>query len=339
MKFPIDIVKNWFLENQRFFPWRENHSPYRVWVSEVMLQQTIAAVVVPYFEKWMERFPDIQSLAKAEESDVIKLWEGLGYYARARNLHKGAKYVMDHFGGKLPDSDPLLEKIPGLGPYTRGAILSFAFHKKAPAIDANVTRLICRYYAIDEEIEKQSCQKKFRDKVEEILPEHEPWVLSEAFIELGATVCKKKAECSLCPLKTSCASKKHDLQNILPKKRLKPKATPLFRIVAIIEYRGEYLLKMGEKGKVMSGLYEFPYIEKMAPPTIDEAISALEKVFGSLNFKKKMEDEKHTFTRFRAHLFPFILEAGEKFQGIWKKKEELHDLPFSSGHKRILQKL
>lgn len=144
--FPLIKLKHWFEENKRNFPWRGKPSPYAVWVSEVMLQQTQASVVVPYFERWIVRFPSIEVLASASIEEVIKLWEGLGYYSRARSLHEGAKFLVEHHNGTLP-SDPIaLAKVKGLGPYTIGAILSFAFHQKAAAIDGNVTRVMSRFF-------------------------------------------------------------------------------------------------------------------------------------------------------------------------------------------------
>ncbi|NGX59959.1 MAG: Adenine DNA glycosylase [Chlamydiae bacterium] len=148
MKKAIETLKHWFKEEKRNFPWRIAPNPYTVWISEVMLQQTRAAVVIPYFERWMKRFPSIQSLADATVDEVIKMWEGLGYYSRARALHEGARYVVAHYHGKLPSSLQLLQKIKGLGPYTIGAIQSFAFHQKAPAVDGNVMRVISRLYPL-----------------------------------------------------------------------------------------------------------------------------------------------------------------------------------------------
>ena len=156
-------LKRWFLDQKRDFPWRENPSPYAVWVSEVMLQQTQAAVVISYFERWMQRFPTIQALADAPLEDVIKEWEGLGYYARARNLHAGARYVVENYEGQLPANAEQLYKIKGLGHYTVGAILSFAFQQRKAAVDGNVLRVLARYYGITDDIGKSATVKKCKD--------------------------------------------------------------------------------------------------------------------------------------------------------------------------------
>lgn len=198
----------WFNKQKRPLPWRKNPSPYAVWVSEVMLQQTQVAVVIPYFQRWMERFPTIQALAESSIEDAIKQWEGLGYYARAKNLHAGAKQVVANFDGELPSKVEALSRIKGLGPYTVGAIRAFAFHERSAAVDGNVLRFLTRYFAIEEDIAKIGTQKKITALAESLLPEKEPWVFAEALIEFGATVCKKAPLCFECPLNKSCAGLK-----------------------------------------------------------------------------------------------------------------------------------
>src|ERR1700722_10190653 len=180
--FDIDSLKDWFVREKRDLPWRENPSPYAVWISEVMLQQTQASVVIPYFERWMARFPTVAVLAEASQGEVIKMWEGLGYYSRVRHLHQAAKDLMYRYAGDLPRTREGLEGIKGIGPYTRGAILSFAFHQKAAAVDGNVLRVLARYFAIEEEIEK--AKKSITELTESILPEEEPWIVMEGLIEL-----------------------------------------------------------------------------------------------------------------------------------------------------------
>ena len=174
-----------------------------------MLQQTQVSVVIPYFDRWMNRFPTLRHLAKATLDEVIKEWEGLGYYSRARNLHEGARYVLEKHEGILPETREELQKIKGLGPYTIGAIRSFAFHHKAAAVDGNVIRVLARYFKIEDDIAKPKTIQMIRDRAEAILPEIEPWIVAEALIELGATLCTKKlrmlklsAESILCKLPT-----------------------------------------------------------------------------------------------------------------------------------------
>ena len=197
----IEALKAWFLKEKRDLPWRENASPYWVWVSEVMLQQTQVSVVVPYFIRWMKKFPTISALAAAQCEDVIKTWEGLGYYSRARNLHKGAQTIVSNYNGKLPKTRNELLAIKGLGLYTANAILAFAFKKKAAPVDGNVRRVLARYDGVYESIDKTKVQKEIQSRAEKLLPERQSYLISEALIELGALICKKKTQ--LCPMPLS----------------------------------------------------------------------------------------------------------------------------------------
>lgn len=317
---------------KRDLPWRQNPTPYRVWISEVMLQQTQATVVKPYFERWMERFPTVRHLAEASVEQVMKLWEGLGYYSRARALHEGARYLMEQHGGELPKSAEELEKVKGLGPYTIGAIRSFAFNERAAAVDANVLRVISRLYCIEEEIDTPRVQKRIRELVQAILPEEEPWVAMEGLIELGAVICTKNPKCGLCPLREECLAYQRGRAEELPKKRAGKKITLLERVVLVIECEDRYLVKKQQKGKVMAGLYEFPYFEKG-----EEWKSFFP---GKMQLLKKLKRVSHSFTRYKAELDPSLwkAESCEEVEGHeWVLKERVKELAFSSGHKRILE--
>jgi A/G-specific adenine glycosylase len=257
----VQKLRSWFLSQKRDLPWRENPTPYAVWVSEVMLQQTQVSVVIPYFLRWMEKFPTIKSLAEAPIEEVIKEWEGLGYYTRVRNLHEGAHYVVKNHAGKLPSTAENLSKIKGLGAYTIGAILSFAFHQKAAAVDGNVLRVLSRYYSYHEDISKPKTVKKIREMAQLLLPDYEPWIISEALIELGATICARTPKCPECPLKNECKGYLEGNAHDLPVKSQKNPITSLFRGVTVIECEEQYLVVRGEKGKLMADLYQFPYFE------------------------------------------------------------------------------
>ena len=322
----MDKLKTWFLINQRALPWREDKTPYRVWISEVMLQQTQVAVVVGYFERWMKRFPTVLDLAKASQEEVMKAWEGLGYYSRARNLLTAARQIVSDFAGEIPSKASLLEKLPGFGPYTIGAITSFAFGQRAAAVDGNVVRVLSRYLGSFE-----TRRKFYEGRTLELLPEKEPWVVMEGLIELGALICLKKPQCPVCPLKSKC---KAHLQGITDQLPVKKEAAPtifLKRQVAIVRYGDEVLVCKREK-EVMAGLYEFPYADIEAPLPF------------TLPLKKVVDLPivKHSFTRYQATLYPTLYEASKKkklknFQ--WKKVETLKTLPFSSGHRKICEHL
>ena len=340
----MERLRSWFQTNKRSLPWRDNPTPYSVWVSEIMLQQTRAEVVIPYFHEWMKKFPNIQSLAEAPIESVIKTWEGLGYYSRARNLHAGAQTIIQQFSGQIPSSSDELNKIKGIGPYTIGAIRSFAFKQKAAAVDGNVLRVISRYKGIKEDIGKTKTRKLIENEVFKILPENAPWEIMEAFIELGAQVCGKKALCSSCPLKRDCYTNLNGQQKILPIKEKKIQYEKRFRAVALIENNQHFLVRKVNEGEIMSGLYEFFYIDLNSPEEeINKILTHLEKKSAlPLIYRKKLPKVNHTFTRFRVQILPFLLQTKEQKEVPsyqWKTLEELDLLPFSSGHKKVLQNL
>jgi len=338
MEYHVDLtaLHRWFLENQRSFPWRDNPTPYRVWISEVMLQQTRASVVIPYFERWMRLFPDPITLAKASLEEVIKAWEGLGYYSRARRLHEGAKQIVQQFDGKIPSKKELLEKIKGLGPYTIHAILSFAYHQKAAPVDGNTSRVIARHFLLEEELSRQAAKKKIQELAEQMLDSKQPWITAEALIELGATICQPKPLCDLCPLSSSCQALKHGRVDEFPVKSKSAPLTALTRSVAVIEEGDSLLLCKGQPGRVMADLYEFPYFEGLVKPLPQY----LRAEWGlETHFIRSLPFVKHSFTRYQAHLFPIHLRALQRIaipDYEWIHRDQLRGLAFSSGHRQIL---
>ncbi|HEY4254876.1 MAG TPA: A/G-specific adenine glycosylase [Chlamydiales bacterium] len=325
-------LHTWFTETKRPLPWRDAPTPYRVWISEIMLQQTRASVVVPYFERWMTLFPDVYALSQAPLEAVIKAWEGLGYYSRARNLHASAKEIVRSWNGKLPHTKEALLALPGLGSYTTGAILSFGFHQRAAAVDGNVIRVMSRYAWIGERVDQASTKRKIETVTEEFLDEKEPWVTMEALIELGATVCTPRPRCSECPLRSECEAFCRGMPEALPLQKEKTPTVRLNRTVLVIEAKGAILVKKNEPELLMGDLWEFPYIEGKQKL----------KQWGGLNIArgKRMLSIKHSFTRFSATLFPWHIQASEQtfVDGFtWVKLERLKTLPFSSGHRKILE--
>lgn len=333
----LESLHSWFLENRRSFPWRDKPTPYRVWISEVMLQQTRSSVVIPYFERWMRLFPDLSSLAEASLEEVIKAWEGLGYYSRARHLHEGARQIVRHLDGKIPSERELLEKIKGLGPYTTNAILSFAFHKKAAPVDGNAARVVARHFLVEEDVARQSTKKQIQELADSMLDPKKPWITAEALIELGATICLPRPLCDLCPLRSSCRALKEMRVEELPLKAKAPPLTPLTRSVAVVEEGDSLLVKRGAPGKVMADLFEFPYFEGLAKPLPYH----LQSEWGlDTSFIRSLPFVKHSFTRYSAHLFPIHLKALQR-KAIpdhdWIHFDRLRELPFSSGHRKILE--
>ncbi len=341
-KLPLDVsaLTNWFLGHRRDLPWRRNPTPYAVWISEVMLQQTQVSVVIAYFQKWMELFPTIQSLADAPIEQVIKTWEGLGYYSRARNLHRAANVLVHEHRGELPSKRQELEKIPGLGPYTVGAILSFAFHQRAAAVDGNVVRVLTRFAAVEEVVCTQKTKQWLWEYAEEILPEEKPWLVVEGLIELGAAVCTRQPKCFICPLAHHCQGLKKGIADLLPIKKKRAAVTHLERHVAVIVSDGFFLLKKGKKGSVMEDLYEFPYIETSGEVELETYLSRTLKL--DVEFQKELPIAKHSFTRYQAELYPSLwlaVQRKEVKQYEWVPASALQQLPFSAGHRQILKSL
>lgn len=337
----LSPLSNWFQEHKRELPWRQNPTPYGVWVSEVMLQQTQVAVVIPYYLNWMKLFPSVEALAKAPLEGVIKAWEGLGYYSRARNLHQGAKVVLEKHGGILPSTHAELLNIKGLGEYTVGAILSFAFQKRAAAVDGNVLRVIARLTGLEEDIALGKTKKHIHTLCENFLPERAPWEIAEALIELGALVCTKKPSCAKCPLRASCKAFQTGKTDVIPYKSVKVKREKLTRTVVVIASNEGYLIRQVPPGEIMEGLFEFPYFEGEGEP-LDVAKLVAAQYAIQVDFEASMGVVRHGFTRYQATLVPLrfrAMESGAIKDHQWVKMEELVKLPFSSGHRKIFQEL
>lgn len=337
----MESLEKWFLENKRNFPWRENKTPYRVWISEVMLQQTRASVVVDYFERWMEIFPTIEILSNSSIETVIKTWEGLGYYSRARNIHKASKIIVEKFQGIIPDDYDSLLKIPGFGPYTASAVLCFAFEKKAYPIDGNVNRVISRYAAIEIEISKRSFRKQVEDILSVFFNHPKPFVLAEGLIELGALICGKTPKCCDCPLKEGCAANKTNQQVFYPLKKQGKELIKLFRPCFVIEHEGSFLLKINNPGVIMADLAEFPFIDVNDEKISNTKLLKLANEFyqDDLELRQVLTRINHSFTQFKANVFPVFLRAKIKKEiaGFeWVSFGDLQKKAFSSGHKKIL---
>jgi A/G-specific adenine glycosylase len=334
----------WFEENKRLFPWREEPTPYRVLVSEMMLQQTQAERVVIFFERWMKRFPTVEELARTSLDEVLKMWEGLGYYSRARFLHAAAIYFVEKCGGEIPSDELSLRKIKGFGEYTSAAVVSFGFHTRAAPCDANVFRVMCRVIEIEEDIGLPKTQKKVRETLLKLLPKEESWIAAEALIELGATVCTKKApKCKECPLSSSCIAFQKRRAEELPKKAKKIAYEKLIRDVVIIIYKDELLLQKGKPGKLMADLYEFPYFPALREGTFEEvALRVREELQLKGEALNALLPVLQSFTRFRVINFPKVFEVKEKSEPhgfVWKKKHEAKKLAFSSASRKIIESL
>lgn len=251
-------ILQWYSRHARPLPWRSTADPYRIWISEVMLQQTTVAAVIPYFERFLERFPTVHDLAAAAEEDVLRLWEGLGYYSRARNLHRAAQILVRERAGVFPDEVGPLRELPGIGRYTAGAIASFAFDRPAPIVEANTQRLYCRLLGFHGDPRSAAGQKLLWSFAEQILPRRSAGQFNQALMELGATICTpENPACERCPARRCCLAFADNSQSRVPRPTVRPKATEVTEVAVAIERRGKYLLRKRPAGERWAGLWDF----------------------------------------------------------------------------------
>lgn len=325
----------WFNQHQRDFPWRRSPSAYAVWVSEVMLQQTQASVVIPYFIRWMEEFPTLESLAKADLARVLKLWEGLGYYSRAKRLHEGAKVIFKDYGNTLPSTEKELRAIPGIGPYTVGAILSFAFKQKKPAVDGNVIRVVSRLYALEGDVEKASTKRRIYQLVDKALEAEKPYVIMEALIELGATVCKKQPTCHQCPLKLDCKAFEDQRAHEFPVSSKKIQIEKKLHYVHLCICNHRLLVKKpAQDHRLMGHLHQIPFIDSVSEESGAEYLKDMQFLYSS------QEHFTQSFTKYKVLLEANVYQASGPIaiEGYeWLEKQDLLRCTFSSGDRKILQ--
>lgn len=305
----IEPLLEWFASHARVLPWREHVTPYRVWVSEIMLQQTRVEAVKPYFERFMSALPTIRDLAECEEERLLKLWEGLGYYNRVRNLQIAAQTVADKYGGELPaDYDKILA-LKGIGHYTAGAISSIAFGIPMPAVDGNVLRVIMRVSADDSDIMSQAVKTRVEKALEEIIPAGRAADFNQALMELGATVCLPNGtpQCEVCPWNAFCEAKRLDIRNQLPVKK-KAKARRLEdRTVLIIRDGDRIVLNKRPKRGLLAGLYEFPNVEGHLSE--EEALKVVEHMDLQPLHIQKLEHAKHIFSHIEWHMIGYMIRV------------------------------
>jgi len=349
-RLPVNKLLRWAEKHLRDLPWRiEPRDPYRVWISEMMLQQTQVATVIPYFRRFTERFPTVQALAAAPLDDVLKLWEGLGYYARARNLHHAARKVVAEFDGRLPDTVEELCKLPGIGRYTAGAIASIAFGRDEPVVDGNVKRVLCRVYAIRGDARRPAIQKKLWALAATNLPKGKAGRWNEAMMELGATVCLPRSpRCDKCPLARVCRARELGIQEKLPTKAT-PKRSPHYDVTAaVIRKRGRVLIAQRPVGGMLGGLWEFPGGKRERGEWLEECLrrEIKEELGVEIEVGQPVTQVKHAYTHFRItlHAFECRLVNGrpraiQVADWRWVRFDELDDFAFAVTDRKIIQAL
>ena len=328
---------DWYDKNKRALPWRGTRDPYQVLVSEIMLQQTRVTAVIPYFLRWMEELPDAAALAAADEEKLMKLWQGLGYYSRARNLRKAAEMVMGRFGGRFPERYEDLLALPGVGDYTAGAVASIAFGQAVPAVDGNVLRVSARVTGMDGDILDPKVRRRFRTLAAEAVPKDRPGEWNQARMDLGSMVCLPNGAplCGFCPLAGLCEANRLGLQEALPVRRKKaPRRTENLTVYLLLREGRAALRRRPDKG-LLAGLWEFPHVPG-ALPEADAAEPLPAWGLTAHEWRKKL-DAKHIFTHVEWRMTGYVLTVtGGGGDFTWVGRDELEALAVPSAFGKSL---
>ena len=328
----------WYDGHKRTLPWRGTGDPYKVLVSEIMLQQTRVAAVIPYYLRWMEELPTVEALAAVDEERLMKLWQGLGYYSRARNLRKAARMLMDEYGGRFPEEYEALLRLPGVGDYTAGAVASIAFGRPVPAVDGNVLRVAARVAGCDGDILDAKVRRQFREWMEAVMPVDRPGEFNQALMDLGAMVCLPNGspDCPGCPLSSFCEANRLGLQDALPVRRKKAARRVEELTVYLLVRQGRVALRRREGTGLLAGLWEFPHVpgtlgdEEAGEPLTGWGLTAREW--------RKTLTARHMFTHVEWHMTGYLLEAAGEGAGLtWADREELEALAVPSAFGKFLE--
>ncbi len=343
----------WYKKNARQLPWRQTKNPYAIWVSEIMLQQTQVKTVIPYYERWLKRFPTLKHLAEADLHDVLRQWAGLGYYRRARMLHQAAQYIQKNFNGKIPPTAQELQKIPGIGRYTAGAIASIAYDEKVPILDGNVIRILTRIFAIADDIGSAKTIKKLWVFAEKILPHKNLGDFNQALMELGATVClPQNPACLLCPVSSLCKAGKKDPE-IFPVKKQKEILEKLETAALILRKNGMILLQRQAEKERWGGLWMFPHwknkkslLEEMRlreedllhKMTVKHGFTKYLIQLNVYECKRRATGEKSPMT-LNLKLSPKSPVPGHRSNQRWVTIKDLSRFAFPAPHQKIVKAL
>jgi len=339
----------WYTENQRRLPWRQTDNPYHIWVSEVMLQQTQVGTVIPYYNRFIRQFPDLPSLARADQQQVLKAWEGLGYYARARNLQKAARIIAEQHAAIIPNDIQSFRKLPGVGDYISAAVLSIAFGQPLAVVDGNVKRVLARLELIDAPVNKSSSHQIFKSAALEMLDRARPGIFNQALMELGAMICTPaNPDCSHCPISDHCRAYATEKVNAYPK-RIKPKPTPRYHIAVGVVYKDRRVLITQRKPEgLLGGLWEFP--GGKVGPKEDAPSACIREIKEEVNLTIKIEDYltrvKHAYTHFKIVMDVYrcrFVSGRVKLRGPvdyrWIKLSEIDRYPFPKANHKFISLL
>ena len=340
------LLLSWYGRAGRDLPWRQTRDPYRIWISEIMLQQTTVAAVIPYYKRFLQRFPSVQSLASAPLDDVITLWAGLGYYSRARNLHRTAGKIVAESGGIFPNSVDGLVALPGIGRSTAGAILAIAFDQPAPILDGNVRRVLVRLFAWMDDPRGRSAEKQLWAWAEAVTSRERPHDYAQAIMDLGATVCTpREPGCGICPVQRLCLACGRGLVAELPLPRKRARV-PVRRQAALIIKKDQVLmLRQRPAEGFLGGLWELPFVDVPDDLSPDQVASRLLASLGLRGAPCRLCDVRHAYSHFKLELAVYMVDVespdlvAEGDGLLWFGGDELASLPVHGAHRKALEKL
>ena len=333
-----NTILGWYDQGHRDLPWRRTQDPYRIWISEIMLQQTRAETVVSYYERFLARYPTVQDLASAPEEELLKAWEGLGYYSRARSLQKAAKAIVSQYDGQLPADLNKLRALPGVGDYTAGAIASIAFGIPAAAVDGNVERVLCRWDAITDEVGTPAVRRQIAARAQALVPRDRPGAFANAMMEMGATMCTpKNPRCLLCPVREGCLGFAQGIAQELPRKA-KKKAQRVENRAVLLVFCDNRVLIVKRQEKLLGGLFVFPDVLEESDPA--RLCRALEALGIRAAYDERLGHARHVFTHLIWEMDVHAVVADEMTQvpgGQWVSRDELAALPLPTAVKAARQ--
>jgi len=346
--FPADVAPcllAWYGQSGRDLPWRNTRDPYRIWLSEIMLQQTTVTAVIDYYHRFLTKIPTVETLAAVPLEDVIDLWAGLGYYSRARNLHAAAKLVVEQFGGCFPEDVETLQQLPGVGRSTAGAISSLAFDRRAPILDGNVRRVLCRLFALQEPPRSTAAEKQLWQWSEQITPAENVHDYTQAIMDLGAMVCvPRKPLCDKCPLSELCQAHKFGLEQQLPLKQVAKQIPTRHEVVLLIDHRGRYLARRRLAEGFLGGMWEFPTVSLLEGEDPESKLCLLFSDFGLEGAAKQIGHSQHVYSHFRLKSEIYckkIADLSHVAEGNnrWLPLAELKNIALHGAHKKVLIEL
>lgn len=336
----VEALSVWYEENKRDLPWRKTKDPYKIWVSEIMLQQTKVDTVIGYYEKFMERFPTVHDLASAQEQEVLKMWEGLGYYSRARNLHTAAQEVVNDLNGNIPADPVTLGKLKGIGPYTKGAISSIAYGQREPAVDGNVMRVLSRVLNINDNISDQKTRRRFEQIIRDLLVFGDPSNFNQGLMELGALICVPKSPACLdCPVRMYCRGlETGEMVNLPVKQKKKKQRVERYAVLLLQDETGKVAVEQRPSTGLLANMWQFPMVEESV---LYDRLAENNLYFhrqAEIEINEKAGEVRHVFSHviWELEVYPArVIHKDKACAYSFLSKEQMAEYPFSVSHQKV----